>query len=63
MKKKSNKYLVFLGIGFELIALLVLAIIAGHQLKKYGYGTTTEASLILGAFLIWFVSLIVKLKK
>ena len=60
---KKNKYIVFASIGFELIALLLIALWAGKKLTEHGYGTTAQAFCVLGAFLIWFISLMIKLKK
>lgn len=60
---KKNKYIVFVAIGFELIGLIVGAILLGNHLLKNGYGQAAQAFCILAAFLIWFISLIVKLKK
>lgn len=59
---KKNKYIVFASIGFELIGLLIVSIWLGGYLKNKGYGTAAEAFCVLGAFLIWFVSLMMKLK-
>ena len=59
---KKNKYLMFATIGFELISLIILAIWLGNYLAKKGYGDTAQAFCILAAFLIWFISLIIKLK-
>jgi hypothetical protein len=59
---KKNKYIVFAMIGFELIALLLVALWGGKKLTENGYGTAEQAFCVLGAFLIWFISLIVKLK-
>lgn len=59
---KKNKYVVFSMIGFELVSIIVLAIWVGNYLVTKGYGEATQAFLILGAFLIWFISLIMKLK-
>ncbi len=59
----KNKYLVFASIGFELVTLLLIAIYLGDYLYKSGYTSSIKAFLIVGAFLIWFISLILKLKK
>lgn len=60
---KKNKYIIFASIGFELIGLLVAAIWLGRYLTDKGYGgTAVEAFCILGAFLVWFISLMMKLK-
>lgn len=59
---KKNKYLVFTAIGFELVSLILIAIWAGKYLQENGYGQASQAFCVLGAFLIWFISLILKLK-
>jgi ABC-type proline/glycine betaine transport system permease subunit len=59
---KKNKYIVFASIGFELIGLLIFAIWLGNYLVEKGYGTAAQAFCVLGAFFIWFISLIMKLK-
>lgn len=59
---KKNKYMVFAAIGFELIALLLIALWGGNKLSENGYGTAAQAFCVLGAFLIWFISLMLKLK-
>jgi hypothetical protein len=60
---RKNKYIIFAAIGFELVGFILGAIFLGNYLLKKGYGQATQVFLILGAFLIWFISLIVKLKK
>ena len=60
---KNNKYVVFATIGFELISLILLSLWLGNYLTKQGYGATAEAFCVVVAFLIWFISLIIKLKK
>jgi hypothetical protein len=60
---RKNKFIVFATIGFELVGLILVAIFLGNYLLKNGYGQATQAFLILGAFLVWFISLIIKLKK
>ncbi len=59
---KKNKYLIFASIGFELVTLLLISIYLGEYLVKEGYHSALKAFLIVGAFLVWFVSLILKLK-
>lgn len=59
---KNNKYFIFASIGFELVTLLLVSIYLGEYLVKEGYPDSLKAFLIVGAFLIWFVSLILKLK-
>ena len=59
----KNKYMVFASIGFELIAFILIAIYLGQYLvEKQGMGQAVQAFLIVFAFVLWFVSLIVKLK-
>lgn len=59
----KNKYLVFVGIGFELIAFILIAIYLGQFLvEKQGIGDWVKAILIVVAFVVWFISLVVKLK-
>lgn len=59
---KKNKYLIFASIGFELVALIVLAIYLGDFAVTKGWPDYTRAFAIVIAFAIWIVSLIVKLK-
>lgn len=59
---KKNKYIVFASIGFELIGLLIVALWFGKYLSDKGYGSAAQAFCVLGAFLIWFISLMMKLK-
>lgn len=59
---KKNKYIVFVSIGFELIGLLIVAIWFGKYLSEKGYGSGAQAFCVLGAFFIWFISLMMKLK-
>lgn len=60
---KKNKYIVFAAIGFELISLILAAIYGGEWLVKQGSPEYIKALLIVGAFVIWFISLMLKLKK
>jgi hypothetical protein len=59
---KKNKYIIFVAIGFELVSLILVAIWLGDYLAKNGYGKSSMAFTVLCAFLIWFISLMVKLK-
>lgn len=59
----KNKFIVFIATGFEFTSLILVAIWLGDFLVEKGYSKNTPAFCILGAFLIWFTSLIVKLKK
>ena len=61
--KAKNKYLIFVGIGFELIGLILVAIYLGKYLvESHSWNKNTPAFLIISAFVIWFVSLFAKLK-
>jgi hypothetical protein len=60
---KKNKYIIFAAIGFELISLILVAIYGGEWLVKKGSPEYIKALLIVGAFVIWFISLMLKLKK
>lgn len=59
---KQNKYLMFMAIGFELISLILFAIYGGEYLVKQGYPNYLKALLIVLAFVVWFISLISKLR-
>lgn len=59
---KKNKYLVFVSIGFELVALIILFIYLGNLAVEHGWPQYTKAFAIVLAFVIWIVSLVVKLK-
>ena len=60
---KKNKYIVFITIGLELIGLIIVSLWLGQYLSKNGYGgSAIEAICVLTAFIIWFISLVVKLK-
>jgi hypothetical protein len=59
----KNKYIVFASIGFELVALILASLWLGNYLVKNGYGQAAQAFCVLAAFLIWFISLVMKLKK
>lgn len=60
---KKNKYLIFASIGFELIALIVFFIYLGEYLvDKQGWPKYTNAFGIVLAFVLWMVSLFIKLK-
>ena len=60
---KKNKYIIFAAIGFELIGLILIAIYGGEWLVKNGASEFIKAILIVGAFMLWFVSLVIKLKQ
>lgn len=59
---KKNKYIVFAAIGFELIALILAAIYGGEEAVKRGAPDYVKALLIVAAFVMWFISLMMKLK-
>lgn len=59
---KKNKHFIFASIGFELVTLLLVSIYLGEYLVKEGYPSYLKAFLIVGAFLVWFISLVLKLK-
>ena len=61
---KKNKYLIFAAVGFELITLILVAIYGGDYLvKQKGAPEYLKAVFIVAAFIIWFISLMIKLKK
>lgn len=50
-------------IGFELISLILIALWLGNYLGEKGFDPTiAQTFCVLGAFLIWFISLMIKLK-
>jgi hypothetical protein len=59
---KKNKYIVFAMIGFELIGLILAAIYGGEYIVKRGAPEYIKAFLIVAAFILWFISLMIKLK-
>lgn len=59
-----NKYILFIGIGFELIGLIVVAIYVSAWLEeKYPSKGTITAGMILLALVGWFIHIFVLLKK
>lgn len=60
---KNNKYLIFLSIGFELVILVIGAVWIGDYLVTEGYSKSMPAFLVIGAMIVWFVSLFLKLQK
>lgn len=64
MKNQPNKSMVFLGMGFELVALILGAAYLGDIIDKHmgwpGYGSVL---LILLFLISWFFHLLVLLKK
>ena len=60
---KKNKYLLFIGIGFEMVGLIVAAVYIGDYLVKQGYSKSMPAFCVIIAFVLWFTSLMFKLKK
>ena len=59
---KKNKFLMFGAIGFELTSLILIAIYGGEYVVKLGYPNYLKALLIVLAFVVWFISLITKLR-
>lgn len=59
---KKNKYFVFAAIGFELIGLIIGGILLGEALAQSTGYQSFKAIMIVVAFIVWFVSLVVKLK-
>ena len=60
---KNNKYIVFASIGFELIGLILASVWLGDYLVKQGFNKAAPALCVVVAFVLWFTSLIYKLKK
>ncbi len=60
---QKNKYIIFATIGFELVSLILAAIYGGEFLVKRGAPEYVKALLIVLVFVVWFISLMVKLKK
>lgn len=59
-----NRWLVFTGIGFELIGLIVLGVWLGQELEKQKpFGGLWVAICILSALFLWFVHLLLLLKR
>lgn len=59
-----NKYVLFIGIGFELIGLIVAAVLASNWLEsKYPSKGMITAGLVLLALVGWFIHIMVLLKK
>lgn len=65
MKTKKNKpYLLFAGIGFELVGLVVLAFFLGRWIGEMtGLGGLPIGLCILLSFIIWFVHLLFLIRK
>ncbi|MBC7421090.1 MAG: hypothetical protein H7328_10215 [Bdellovibrio sp.] len=60
---RKNKYVVFAMIGFELVAFILIALWLGNFLASKGFDSTiSQTACVLAAFLIWFISLMLKLK-
>lgn len=59
---KRNKYIVFAAIGFELIGIIVVALLGGQWIQDKGYDGAQAICVVLG-FFVWFTSLIFKLKQ
>lgn len=60
---KKNKYIIFAAIGFELISFILVAIYGGEWCVKHGGPEYLKALFIVAAFILWFISLMIKLKK
>lgn len=59
-----NKYMLFIGIGFELIGLIVAAVFAANWLEaRYPSKGMITAGLVLLALVGWFVHIMVLLKQ
>ena len=60
---KKNKYLIFVSIGFELIALILFFIyLTEYLVKNQGWPESTKAFGVLLAMTLWMISLFIKLK-
>lgn len=59
---RKSKYLIFASIGFELVILIILFIYLGDFLVQKGWPDYTRAFGIVLAFIIWMISLVLKLK-
>lgn len=60
---RKNKYVVFAMVGFELVAFILIALWFASFLATKGFNSTiAQTFCVLGAFLIWFISLMIKLK-
>lgn len=58
-----NKYIVFVGIGFELIGLILISVYAGEYLEaKYATKGLWVAGLILLSLVGWMIHLMYMLK-
>jgi len=59
---KKNRYIVFAAIGFELIGLIIAGIFLGEVIAKTTGHPIFKAAMIVVGFIVWFISLIAKLK-
>jgi hypothetical protein len=59
---KKNKYVIFAAIGFELIGFIIAGILLGEGLAETTGYPMFKAIMIVVGFVIWFISLIAKLK-
>lgn len=58
-----NKYILFVGIGFELIGLIIGALVLSAWLEeKYPSKGTLTAGLVLLALIGWFIHIFILLK-
>lgn len=65
MKKNSNKRngLIFAGMGFELVAIVIAAQVLGEILdKEYGWGGLGQGGAIILGMIGWFSHLLILLK-
>jgi hypothetical protein len=60
---RKNKYIIFAAIGFELVGIILITIYGGEWLVKNGAPEYIKAVLIVAGFVLWFISLMMKLKK
>ena len=59
-----NKYVLFIGIGFELIGLIVVSILASNYFEeKYHTKGTITAAAVLIALIGWFIHIYFLLSK
>lgn len=64
MKVQPNKSMAFMGMGFELVVLILGAAYLGDKIDKhYGWPGYASVVLILLFLISWFMHLLVLLKK
>lgn len=60
---KTNRYIMFAAIGFEMVALVLVAIYLGQYLTdSWAWPKYTQAVFVVLALFLWFISLFYKLK-